>query len=151
MSNLQKILVVIILAAIFEVFVAPKSEKIKDKYADDDNVTVYVINGNVAGIKPGQLAAAAALEIYWDSDDSYLPLIENVYTSVTIGYKVKNDNDDNVYEAIVIYFDSISDANKARKGVKNKIKDADKVAMFRGKTLVLGDEKAVLKYYSVFF
>ena len=144
------ILIALIVGAIFEVFIAPASNKIEAKYENDDDVGVTVITGEdpILGLRPGRAIARIVLATYGYSNES---LTEDVMTTVQISYRVKNDSEDKTYTAYVIYFDNIKDANTAREGIKEKVKEDDKVAMFRGKTLVVGDEKAVLRYYMVLF
>ena len=142
------IMLIAITGAIFEVFIAPDASKVESKYSDNDKVTAIVTSGSIMGVKPARGLARVALALYGYSNDS---LTENIDTVITISYTETKDGKDTTYEAMVIYFDSISDANTARKGIKDKIKDNDKVTMFRGKSLVLGDEKAVMRYYYVIF
>lgn len=147
---LSAILIVIVLAIIvlgtLELFIEPNAAAIEAKFKNDDKVSTVTLSGTLVLVKPGQAAAIAALYLYGYSNTS---ITDKVDTVVTINYKETKDGEDKSYEAIVIYFDSISDANTARKGIKAKAKEDDKVTMVRGKTLVLGDSKAVMRYYYV--
>lgn len=139
------LLVVIVLGTIFEIFIAPKGSKVEAQYEDKDNVSVSRVYKTKA---LAQAEAFAALGLYGYQNDS---LLEEVDQVVTITYKEKDGDNTTTYRAIVIYFDSMKSANKARDGISDKVKEDDKVAMFRGKSLVFGDQKAVLKYYAVIF
>lgn len=141
------IMVALIVGAVFEVFVTPKAENITNRYNKDDSDTfVTVTDGSVLGVNLASVPAAAALAIYGYSNES---IVKKVDTFVTISYTKREGDKDVTYSACVIYFDSMGDAIDARKGVKDNLKENDKVSMFRGKTLVMGDQKAVLKYYYV--
>ena len=146
------IMIVMIVGAVLMFFVAPSADKVENKYkADDDNVSVLVagnIDGGIIDINAGKMAAATALFIYGYKNDT---VVDGVTETATITYSVKDGDKTITYSAIVIYFKNISDANKARDGVKDKVKEDGKIAMFRGKALVLGDKKAALKYYAVLF
>ncbi len=141
------IMVALIVGAVFELAVTPKASSIEDKYNKDGSDTyVAVSSGEVLGVHPGRGLAKAALLTYGYSNDS---ITDKIDTFVLITYQKKEGDQTITYTACVIYFDSIGDAMTARKGVKDKLKEDDKVSMFRGKTLVMGDQKAVLKYYYV--
>ena len=141
------IMVALIVGAVFELFVTPKAANIVDKYNKDGSDTyVSVTDGQVLGANVAMVPAGAALILYGYSNES---IVKNVDTFVTITYSKKEGDSNVTYSACVLYFASMSDANTARKGVKDKLKEDDKVCMFRGRTLVMGDQKAVLKYYSV--
>ena len=141
------IVVATIVLGVFEVFITPKAANIADKYNKDDSDTyVAITDGSLLGVNLAAAPAATALALYGYSNES---IVKNVDTFVYIAYTKREGDKDVTYSACVIYFDSMSDANAARKGVKDKLKEDDKVSMFRGRTLVMGDQKAVLKYYYV--
>ncbi len=139
------LLVVIVLGTIFEIFIAPKGSKVEAQYDDNDKVSVTRIHEVKTA---AQIEAGTLLAVYGYQNDSLLKEVEQV---VNITYKEKDGDNTTTYRAYVIYFDSIKSANKARDGISEKVKKNDRVAMFRGKTLVFGDQKAVLKYYAVIF
>ncbi len=143
------IMIVMIVGAVLMFFVAPGADKVENKYKNSDNVNVAVLGEYLSGLLPaGQVEAASILAWYGYSNSS---LIEDVTTTVNISYSVKDGDNTVTYTAAVIYFKNISDANKARDGVKDNAKKDGKIAMFRGKALVVGDKKAALKYYAVLF
>ena len=143
------IMIVMIVGAVLMFFVAPDPSKVDNKYKDNDNVSVAVVGEYLGGLAPlGQAEAALVLGWYGYSNSS---LLENVKTTVNISYTEKDGDNTVTYTASIIYFKNIKDANTARDGVKDNAKKDGKIAMFRGKALVVGDKKAALKYYAVLF
>jgi len=142
------VVLIIIAGAIFEILVTPSYSKIKNKYENNDNVGVVVTSGETLGIKPAVAAAATELYVYGYQNSS---VVEDVEAFVLITNKVTKNDDTTTYTAAIIYFDSMKDAITARDGIKDKVKEKGKVAMFRGKALVIGEKEAVLKYYAVIF
>ena len=133
------VVVVVVLGAVFEIFITPKASKVEEKCDGMTDVSAVNLDGAL-----GRIEAGAVWLVYGYSNSS---LLEKVTSVVTITYK----DGDNSYTAYVIYCDSMKDANTVREGISDKAKENEKVAMFRGKALVVGDKKAALKYYSVIF
>ena len=138
------ILLVAIVGAIFEIFVAPAASKVETTLKSKDNVSITATTGLAASL----LAKGDLYLLYGYANAS---ITDNVTNDIIITYKVTKDGEEKTYTAMVIYFASMGDANTVRKGIKSEVKEQGKVTMFRGKTLVVGDQKAVMKYYSVIF
>ena len=140
------IMVALIVCAVFELFITPKPENIVNRYNTDDSDTYITVTDKVLGVNVAPVPAATALALYGYSNES---ITKNVDEFITITYTKEEAGQTIVYSACVIYFASMGDAIDARKGVKDNLKENDKVSMFRGRTLIMGDQKAVLKYYYV--
>ena len=138
------LMIAIIALAVLELFVAPKTENVESKYKNNDNIAVVTVNDGIINL--AALEAGAALLLYGYTNDS---ITSNVSSTMTILYSEKDGDSTTTYSAIVIYFKNIKDANTARDGISAKAKENNKIAMFRGKALILGDKKAALKYYAV--
>ena len=143
------IMILMIVGAVFMFLVAPSVDKLDNKYKDSDNVNVTVVGEYLGGLAPlGQAEAMGILAWYGYQNSS---LTDNVKTTANIAYHVKDGDKTVTYTASVIYFKNMSDANKARDGIKDNAKKDGKIAMIRGRTLIVGDKKAALKYYAVIF
>ncbi|MBE5763930.1 MAG: hypothetical protein E7338_06920 [Clostridiales bacterium] len=138
------ILLVAIVGAIFEIFIAPAPSKVESQLKSKDNISVTATTGTAAAL----LAKGDLYLLYGYANSS---LTDKVTNDVVISYKETKDGEETTYTAMVIYFETMSDANTVRKGIKDKVKEQDKVTMFRGKTLVVGDKQAVMRYYYVLF
>ena len=138
------VLLVLIVGAIFEIFVAPAASKVESQLSSKDNVSVTATTGLAASL----LAKGDLYLLYGYANAS---ITDNVTNDIIITYKETKDGETTTYTAMVIYFEKMGDANTVRKGIKSEVKEQGKYAMFRGKTLVVGDKKAVAKYYSVIF
>ena len=139
------IFVAAIVGGVFEILIEPKPSSIESTL-ESDKISVDVLNQDLILIETGKAAAKAALALYGYSNAS---ITDKVDVSVRIAYTQEKDGATNTYSAIVIYFDSIQDAITAMKGVEDKVKEDQRVVMFRGKTLILGQKPAVLQYYRV--
>ena len=142
------ILLLAIVGAVFEFFIAPSPDKIEAKYKNTSNVGIGVTSGKILGVETAIAPAGLELLSYGYSNSS---ITENVTAFVTISYTEEKDGNKTTYLAAVIYFDSMKDAYTANDGIKSKVKENEKVSMVRGKALVIGEKKAVLKYYAVIF
>jgi len=138
------ILLVAIVGAIFEIFIAPAPSKVESQLKSKDNISVTATTDTAAAL----LAKGDLYLLYGYANSS---LTDKVTNDVVISYKETKDGEETTYTAMVIYFETMSDANTVRKGIKDKVKEQDKVTMFRGKTLVVGDKQAVMRYYYVLF
>lgn len=139
------ILIAVIVGGVFEIAIAPVPSSIESTL-ESDKISVDILNQDLILIETGKAAAKAALALYGYSNDS---ITDKVDVSVRIAYTQEKDGATNTYSAIVIYFDSMSDAITAMKGIKDKVKEDQRVVMFRGNTLILGQKPAVLQYYRV--
>lgn len=138
------ILLVAIVGAIFEIFIAPAPSKVESQLKSKDNISVTATTGTAAAL----LAKGDLYLLYGYANSS---LTDKVTNDIVISYKETKDGEETTYTAMVIYFETMGDANTVRKGIKDKVKEQDKVTMFRGKTLVVGDKQAVMRYYYVLF
>ncbi len=138
------ILLVAIVGAIFEIFIAPAPSKVESQLKSKDNISVTATTGTAAAL----LAKGDLYLLYGYANSS---LTDKVTNDIVISYKETKDGEETTYTAMVIYCETMSDANTVRKGIKDKVKEQDKVTMFRGKTLVVGDKQAVMRYYYVLF
>lgn len=143
------LMIAIILCAVLELFVAPKYANVESKYSNRKDVSVSTTTGTLLGESiPGAEAATLLFIGYGYSNSA---ITDDVTALTTISYSEEKDGDTTYYTAVVIYFDSMKDANTVREAIQSKVKEKDKKIMVRGKTLVFGDQKAVLKYYAVLF
>ena len=138
------ILLVAIVGAIFEIFIAPAPSKVESQLKSKDNISITA----TTGITAQALAKGDLYLLYGYANSS---LTDKVTNDIIITYKETKDGEETTYTAMVIYFETMGDANTVRKGIKDKVKEQDKVTMFRGKTLVVGDKQAVMRYYYVLF
>ncbi len=139
------ILIAVIVGGVFEIAIAPVPSSIKSTL-ESDKISVEVYDQDLVLTTSGRAAAVAALAVYGYTNTS---LTDKVDISVEIAYTQEKDGATNTYRAIVIYFDSMSDAITAMKGIKDKVKEDQRVTMFRGNTLIIGQKPAVLQTYRV--
>ena len=143
------LLVALILCAVLELFVAPKHSNIESKYENRKDVSVSTSTGTLLGVNvPGAEAASLLFLGYGYSNSA---ITDDITAFTTISCYKEKDGEKTYYSAYVIYFDSMKDANTVREAIQSKVKENDDKIMIRGKTLVFGDQDAVLKYYAVLF
>ena len=95
------ILLVAIVGAIFEIFIAPAPSKVEAKYKDNDSVSTIGTTGGIAAA-----AAKADLLLYYGYANS--SLTDKVTNNIVITYKETKDGKETTYTAMVIYFEKMA-------------------------------------------